>query len=139
LGAMEKNIEHTFEYAVVPHKGDWKDANLARRGMEFNSPLIVFKTIRHTGSLESEKSFVEVSPENIVVTAIKKGNGKELIIRLYEASGKASNGKIRLFKEIRDVYETDLLENKIFKMDPFGDTLEFKINEFEIKTFAFYL
>jgi len=136
IGAMEKNVEHTFEYAIMAHRGDWKTVNLARRGVEFNNPLVVLKAQRHTGSLESEKSFIEVSPENIVVTAIKKGSDNAVIIRLYEASGEPTSGRIKLFKKIHEAFETDLLENKITKFNTIGNTLEFQIGKFEIKTFA---
>ncbi len=139
IGAMEKNIEHTFEYAVMPHRGDWKTINPTRRGMEFNNPLIVFKAEKHEGDLGSEGSFIEVSPENIVVTAVKKSDDNAVIIRLYETSGEPSNGRIKLFKEIREAFETDLLENRLTKLDNAKNTLEFRIGKFEIKTFVIYL
>jgi len=139
IGAMEKNVEHMFEYAVMPHRGDWKTANLPRRGTEFNNPLITHKASRCKGILESEKSFIEVSPENIIVTAIKKNKENAIIIRLYESIGKQSSGRIKIFKEIREAFETDLLENKISELKPVRNTLDFTIGKFEIKTFAVYL
>lgn len=140
IGAMEKNIEHTFEYAIMLHRGDWKTVNLARKGMEFNNPLIVSKARKQEGALGSERSFVEVSPENVVVTAVKRAHSDNaVIIRLYETIGQPSSGRIILFKEIREAFETDLLENKLSKLDPVKNTLEFRIGKFEIKTFAVYL
>jgi alpha-mannosidase len=139
IGAMEKNIEHTFEYALMPHHGDWKTANLARKGVEYNNPLIALKTIKHRGGLESEKSFIDVSPENIVVTAIKKNSDNAIIVRLFESSGEPSSGKIVIFREIHEAFETDLLENKLANLNPVKNTLKFKMGKFEIKTLALYV
>jgi hypothetical protein len=72
---------------------------------------------------------------------MKKSSDDGIIIRLYETNGNKSEGKIKLFRKIREVYETDLLENEITKLDLAEGAFEFKfeIRGFEIKTFKIRL
>ena len=36
---LELGVERTFDYALVPHSGDWRDAAVYKAGAEFNHPL----------------------------------------------------------------------------------------------------
>ena len=38
--SLELNNELLFDYALVPHAGDWRAAGVYRDGMEFNQPLL---------------------------------------------------------------------------------------------------
>jgi alpha-mannosidase len=99
---------HVFDYAVLPHQGDWREANLVRSGYEFNNPLIAVQTDLHDGSLPATNSFFNTGNANVVITAIKPrsaGNealqkskatdaGNGVVVRFYECAGK--DGKISL-------------------------------------------
>ncbi len=39
-----------FDYALVPHAGDWREAAVYRAGLEFNHPLIVCAADGHAGA-----------------------------------------------------------------------------------------
>ena len=93
------------------------------------------KVDRHKGKLASKQSFMKVTPENIVVTAIKK-NGEAIIVRLYETIGKPVSVKITFSRNIQKVYETNLLEDKLTQLSHWKNIIEFKIGKFEIKTLA---
>ena len=84
----EIGVTHQFDYALVPHAGDWRESLAYRRGMEFNHPLIASKVSKHSGSLSSKQSLVTISAENVVVSAIKTGR-EGTVLRVYEAEGKA--------------------------------------------------
>jgi len=87
----------TFHYAIVPHTGDWREAAVYRRGLEFNHPLLTRKAAAHTGTLPSRWGLVEISAPNVVLTALKPGPGRTTILRVYEAAGKATSGvKLKL-------------------------------------------
>ena len=80
---------HHFHYALYPHTGTWKDAMTVRHGWEYNYPLTAVATTAHAGVLPAEHSFVSVTPENVVLTAVKKAeDAKGLIFRVYEWAGK---------------------------------------------------
>ena len=87
-----------FQYAMLPHAGDWRDAQTPRRAAELNQPSIAMIDTFHPGSLPAASSFAEASPEAVAVTALKlaeDGSG-DVIVRAYETTGQAMKGTIRL-------------------------------------------
>ncbi len=82
---------HHFHYAVYPHAGTWQQAMTVRHGFEYNYPLQAVVTTAHPGTLPASHSFISVSPDNVVLTAVKKAeDANGLIFRVYEWAGKAA-------------------------------------------------
>ena len=133
----EKGIEHVFEYAYMTHAGDWREANSARRGMEYNSRLLAINAARHTGKLPTKKSFIRCSSENLILSSVKPADGG-VLIRVYESEGRAaSNATIELDFPISGAEETDLVERSVRDRAAIrsGNSIDFNIGAFEIKTF----
>ncbi len=95
--------EHTFEYAIIPHAGDWSQA--AGAAYAFAAPLRAVRTGVHGGSLPPVGHLLEVEPEALTVhtlralrvSAIKRSeDGQALIVRLYNNSAEAVKGRVRL-------------------------------------------
>jgi len=87
--------EHTFEYAIIPHAGDWSQA--AGAAYAFAAPLRAVPATVHTGKLPPVGSLLEVEPESLAVSAIKRSeDGHALIVRLYNNSAGAVKGRVRL-------------------------------------------
>lgn len=87
-----------FQYTLLPHAGDWRDAQTTRRAAELNQPSIAMIDTFHSGPLPAASSFVAASPEAVAVTALKlaqDGSG-DVIVRAYETTGQATKGRIRL-------------------------------------------
>ena len=83
---------HHFHFALYPHAGTWQQALTVRHGWEYNYPLTALVTSSHPGSLPARHSFVSVSPDNVVLTAVKKAEDtNSLIFRVYEWAGKAAD------------------------------------------------
>ena len=82
----------TLHYALAPHAGDWREAGIYRAGLEFNNPLIARKVAKHSGILPKRWGFLEVSHLNVVTSALKPGPDGSVILRVYEASGRATAG-----------------------------------------------
>ncbi|HTP80640.1 MAG TPA: glycoside hydrolase family 38 C-terminal domain-containing protein [Bacteroidota bacterium] len=64
--------KHSIEYELVPHSGTWREANIVRRGYEYNNPLIAVMTDPHRGALPAGWSFVQLQPDGLTLTTIKK-------------------------------------------------------------------
>jgi len=123
---------HEFSIALYPHKGCWREAQTVRRAYEFNYPLIARVEEEHEGELPQNFSFLEVNPDNVIVTALKRSEDDEgITLRFYEAYGKDVNAEIKLPHEPKEVYETDILERKICKIENFSSI---SISHNEIKT-----
>lgn len=132
----EIGIPHGFDYALVPHTGDWRDAELARRGMEFNRPLIALKAANQTGSLPKRWSLFTVSAPNVAVSAVKaSANG--IVVRVYETDGKEAKGvALASAIAIKDAEETNLIEQEAQTVAVKENAIAFDIKPFEIKTFV---
>jgi alpha-mannosidase len=63
--------EHTFEYALYPHAGNWEEARVWREAHAFATPLIAPQTDSHDGPLPPVGRFLEVSAPEFVLTAVK--------------------------------------------------------------------
>jgi len=129
--------EHTVKYSLYLHEGDWRRARTVNKAYEFNYPLIAIKTEAHKGDLPPENSFIKVSPETVVLTVVKKSeDSDDIILRFYETCGQDTEYTIKLSKEIKatEVYETDLLERPLNKLEVKDNTIEGKIGKCEIKT-----
>ena len=129
IAFMDQGVQR-FQYALLPHAGDWRLAETPRRAAELNQPAVAMLDTFHDGPLPLSSSFVEASPEAISVTALKlaeDGSG-DFIVRAYETHGLSVRGRIDLrfldrvieaafkpheiktFRIGKDVSEVDLLE-----------------------------
>ncbi len=85
-----------WTYRLVPHAGDWRDAELHRRAAELNvRPRAMLESF-HPGPEPSVRSFVAGETGPVVVTAVKgaedpNDNGStDLIVRAVETLGRRS-------------------------------------------------
>lgn len=133
---FEKGIQHTFDYALLPHSGDWRKAKTYRHGMEFNNPLLVKKTSSHPGRLPGKISFLQVEGENIVLSSVNATEaGTE--VRLYEAEGSNCKAKFKSSYLVNNVMETDLLGHVMNEIPYEKDEIELEMKPWEIKTLLF--
>lgn len=137
---LEVGKELTFDYALVPHAGDWREAGVYRAGMEFNNPLLARKVAKHPGILPKRWGLLEVSHPNVVMTALKSGRDGSAVLRVYEASGRPTAGvKVKLNTRITAAEESNLIEAAGRRLSAQDDTLQFDLRAFEVKTFKLQL
>jgi len=105
---------YTYHYALFPHQK--KDVSLfSRKAKEFNRPLIAFPLPREKEKpiLPSKFSFLNLSPKNLILSALKKAEGKkDVILRFYETEGRETKAEINLFEEPKSVKMVNLLEEE---------------------------
>ncbi len=117
---------HIFQYRLYPHTGDWRQAEITRRAMEYNLEPYALSTTSHEGILQNRQSFWSVEPSNILVSAIKPvgfpeasfQNGAEIdgqsaIVRLYEAHGEDSNIWLESNREVKSIKPVRLHEGPL--------------------------
>mgnify|MGYP001595882995 CR=1 FL=1 len=127
---------HELLYSLLPHRGDWKAAEVTRRGYELNNPLIARVPMIHAGALSAVHSFVRVGPANVVLSALKKERGyaeRGLVVRLYEIHGEKAEAKIELPWEV-EAREADLIERPSGKPIGSGTSITVTLAPYEIKT-----
>jgi alpha-mannosidase len=133
---LELGVERTFDYALVPHEGSWQQAGIERRGLEFNNPLIATVVDRHQGVLPRRYGLLEVSPANVVTSAVKIGEDGGLILRVYEAAGEATHATVKLARSPAAVSEVNLVEQPVRELALENGELSFDLHPYEIKTFT---
>lgn len=127
---------HELLYAILPHHGDWRAAEVTRRGLELNSPLLARTPLVHTGELPPARSFIRVSPANAVLSAFKKEMGyaeRGLVLRLYETAGEKTVARIELPWAV-EAFEADLIERPNGPALGSGPALSVTLGPYEIKT-----
>ena len=139
---------HVFEYALLPHRGNWRQAGLVRQGYAFNNPLLAVQTSLHSGDLPTEQSFLEVQPEDVVVTALKPraaGNAAfrastptsardGVILRFYETHGQPTEVRVTSQFPIRGAERVNLMERAARTVEHDRHSLTLKIGPNAIET-----
>jgi alpha-mannosidase len=127
---------HHFHYALYPHAGTWKDALTIRHGYEYNYPLTAIVTTAHPGTLPASHSFASVTPENVVLTAVKKAeDANGLIFRVYEWAGKEATAEFHVPPGAVSATVTNLMETpEGAPLAVVGDVVRAPIHPYEILT-----
>ncbi len=138
---LELGQERTFHYALVPHAGDWQEAQTFRAGLEFDNPLLVGQVDQHPGKFPNKWGLLDVSTSNVVLSALMPAeDGHGVIARVYEAAGQpATDVKIHFTSGIADASEVNLMEEKLRPLSVKNNTINFDLRPFEIKTFRLQL
>ncbi len=137
---FELGSELSFDCALVPHAGDWRQASVYRHGLEFNNPLLARPVATHAGTLPDRWGLLRLSHANVVVSTVKPGQGGAVVVRAYEAAGQATpDVRIKVHAAVTSAEEVNLMEDPVRKLDIQDDTLRIDLRAFEIKTFKLAL
>lgn len=92
---MDQGLNY-FSYRIYPHSGDWRKAKVVQIAEEFNIPLYSIIELPHDGDLPNSFSLLEIIPSNVILSALKLGEGGDyLIFRFWETEGKKSSALIK--------------------------------------------
>ena len=129
---------HEFTYALYPHPGSMIEAKTVQAGYELNTP---FRSVvlgkGEKGELPKALSFYSVDNESVIIEAVKKSeDGKDIIIRMYEAYGKAGEAVLTFSKElgVKKVALVNMLEEKEKGLKLEDGRLKINVKPFEIIT-----
>ena len=126
---------HEFTYSIYTHRGNWNESDVVKRGYELNNPLVIKEIKTNKKGYESGFSFFNLSNNTVILDTIKKSeDNKGYILRFYEPYGKNTSVVLKTFKQIKEVYETNLMEKELRKMKSRGKEVELKFKKYEIKT-----
>ena len=127
---------HKMEYSIYPHTGGAKDAGTIKRGYGYNNELIGMIVEKASGSMPLENSFVTIYPENIILTSVKKAEGKEneFVYQFYESDGKKTDTKLSFPGNPKRAEYTNFIEDdgEPIKLD--GNSVKLNVNANGIMT-----
>ncbi len=109
-GAQMKG-EWAFDYAVIPHNGDWLAAS--REARAFAAPLRAVESGAHRGPLPPEGSFVAAKPSEFEISAIKPAeDGRGLLVRGWNATGESIRVTLRPWRIFAKAELVNLAEER---------------------------
>ena len=129
-----------FSYALYPHAGDWTHG-CYEQAEDANLPLEPAQAGPHKGDLPKELSFLEVKGNQVQLTAFKEAQDRpgSYVIRLFNPTDKAVNGKVKLYKKVKKAWLTNLNEDRIEAIETDCKTIPFKAGKKKIVTIEFRL
>ena len=138
--------EHNFDYSIYPHVGGWREGKVQFQALAFNSPLLALQEPAHAspqeqwagknGGLPDAYSFIKTDSDHVVLYAIKQMEGfydTDAIVRFFECEGRDGDVTIQVPRSLTAV-ETNLLEDKVIGPVGEGETIQFHMKPWEIKT-----
>jgi len=129
---MRDSGTHHFEYALKSYADGFSENQAVRDGIGYNTQLPIIPNDLDTTLLPTFNS------NDVRVSAVKCAEDKGgLIYRLVEYHGKDSRITLSLPSWVQAVYETDLKEDILRKLDIQDRSVCLEVSPFKIRTLYF--
>ena len=128
--------EHRLSYSIIPHKGNYIDANIVKEAYLFNNPLICKEIENSSEMLPDNVSLIRCDNNSIIIDTVKRAEDDDsIVIRLYESQNKKDKVKLHFGISIKEAYICDMLENELEEMCVEDDnSVSLDVLNFEIIT-----
>lgn len=132
LWGPDYKITHPLKmtYAIVPHSGQWNQANIAIESNKWNEPLI---TSYHKNIPLADKSFINIDKSGYEISAFKVKDDN-ILIRFFNAEGDGSIRRIAFGFPVAKIKEVDLNGNTISKKVIDKNKVSISMPRFGLKT-----
>lgn len=127
--------KHSFTYSILPHKGDFCDADVVKEAYLLNNPLFSLPQ-----AVSAPYSLAECS--GAVLDTIKPAeDGDCWIFRMYEPYNKSGKVTLKCGFDVKKAEFTDLMETEKEDIPHSinGNEIEFSIKPFEIVTLKIWM
>ena len=96
--ATTTSTRQEFGYRLVPHAGDWREADTVRRAAELNQPRSRCSSPTTAVSCRCRVSYASIGTGSVIGTVIKaeSDDAGDLIVRAYESAGRPAHVTIDL-------------------------------------------
>ena len=115
--------KHTFSYAVFPHKGGAKDADLRKYAYQLNRPPVIVP-------FGADVKGVRTDNPNVIVDSVHACEDGSIAVRLYESSGTMQRFRLLSDFDCKNLCRADLLDGNLQPLQ----SDEIKILPFRIMT-----
>jgi alpha-mannosidase len=133
--------KHVFRYAVLPYVGNWRRSQVWRMAHQHNTPPRAVLTGLHKGDLPKSKSCVTVSPQNLVVTTVKKAEKSDaLVVRVFNTTPDDVRASVSIGRKFKSAVLANLNEEPLeTKPEVQEQTVKFNMPGFRVQTVMFNL
>ncbi|KAI9503271.1 Glycoside hydrolase, 38 vacuolar alpha mannosidase [Coemansia spiralis] len=144
---------HTFRYAIYPHKGAFGESDVVQEAYQFNIPLVQLPVDYEIAANAADSAgatpyFSLAGAPNVVLDTVKaaEDNPNDVIVRMYEAYGGHARATLTTKLNVSAAQKTNILEEKMdnLKISPAakgskGKSVSINIKPFEIVTVKFII
>ncbi|KAJ1933312.1 Glycoside hydrolase, 38 vacuolar alpha mannosidase [Linderina macrospora] len=140
---------HTFRYAVFPHKGTFAESCVVKEAYNFNTPLLQLPANAERFSEKADKAgkthpyFSLSNAPNVVLDTVKaaEDGSESFIVRMYEAYGGHAKALLTTALPAMKAERVNILENHVGELEwlPYSKSVAVKFKPFEIVTVKFSL
>jgi alpha-mannosidase len=102
------NGDFEYRFAIHPFTGTWQDADIHKRALEYQFPMVTRVGPAGDGSLGTEYRVLQVDSDNVILSAFYPQNG-HVLARMYEYKGLSGTAQVMLFGVPVALTETDLM------------------------------
>lgn len=129
-----------FKYALLPHAGSHADANLVRRGYEFNQPLII--RAAPVSSVPSLSPWLfAVDKESIILETVKRpedaSDESSVIVRLWDSLGGRGSVTLQSGTPWKKGFVCNMLEQVQSELDIRNGSVVVPYKPFQVITLKF--
>jgi len=104
--------ESAFRYQLVPYEGSPYSAGLLQRAAAMRAGLRAVVLPPHEGDLPARIGLAELSPDALVLSAIKKREeAEEIILRFFNPTPEAIDARVRLGMPVHQAWLSNLKED----------------------------
>jgi alpha-mannosidase len=130
--------DYTFRYRLIPHTGDWKQGEIARKAFESVTPVLaVFSSGGKDEGSKLPPSYSLInSIEGMEILALKPAeNGEGFILRLREINGEPHKIDVVSAVKFASIAECDLQERIQKEVAADANQFSFETAVYEIHSF----
>lgn len=134
-GALEQK-EHTFRYALYPHRGGWREAGSVAEARRHNNPprVLVLPGKGFGNAAPDRYGALECMNPDVLVSVLERARGGGVMIRCWETAGRRAEAEFALGWDAGSASRADLLEREQEALEVEGGRLELELGPFEIAT-----
>jgi len=126
----------TFEYAIIPHEGDWMNAY--PEAHRFARPMRAVRVNGGSGAMPVEKSLVRLDGEGVALSTVKPAeDGDGIVVRVYNISDEPAAATIALGEPVVRVENVNLNEEEAGPAVIQGGRVRLDLAPNQIATFRF--
>jgi len=126
--------EHSFNYALFPHLGDWREADVISEAYKFNVPADVICGV----SANNTASLIKLEGKGAVIEAVKPAeDGNGTVVRLYECFGGRRTITLSPGFDYERAVVVNILEEELEEIELTGKCIELTLRPYQILSIKF--
>lgn len=131
--------DHHFRFSIFSHTPDWRAGRQPATAANYDLRAVVGAEPRADANLPPTHSFASVSADNLMITAIKKGEDDDsVVVRLVEMDGSDAPASVHLNFPMQAAAHTNLIEEDGQPMPLENGELPVHVGHHAIETFKLF-